>query len=42
MELAPPGLNRRAPLIGEHNQEVYEELGLTGEELEKLVGSGII
>ena len=31
---APPRISRRAPLIGEHNQEVYEqELGLSGGEL---------
>ncbi len=27
------GLRRRAPLIGEHNQEVYAELGLSSEDL---------
>jgi len=30
----PPGISRRAPLIGEHNQEIYEkELGFSSEEL---------
>ena len=31
---APPKLSRRAPLIGEHNREIYEkELGLSKEEI---------
>ncbi len=31
---APPRISRRAPLIGEHNQEIYEkELGISHEEL---------
>jgi len=29
---APPRISRRAPLVGEHNQEVYEELALSSEE----------
>ena len=34
---APPRVSRRAPLIGEHNQEVYEqELGFSTEELLRL------
>jgi len=34
---APPRISRRAPLIGEHNYEVYEEeLGLSSEELQML------
>jgi benzylsuccinate CoA-transferase BbsE subunit len=32
----------RAPLIGEHNQEVYQELGLNKNELESLRQEGII
>ena len=37
------GIRRRAPLIGEHNQEVYEgELGLSREELSSLKQAGII
>ena len=32
----------RAPLIGEHNEEIYQELGLSGQELVKLEESGII
>lgn len=39
----PLKIRRRAPLIGEHNQEVYEkELGLSKEELVTLVGNGVI
>jgi crotonobetainyl-CoA:carnitine CoA-transferase CaiB-like acyl-CoA transferase len=34
---------RRAPLIGEHNKEIYvEELGFTIEELTMLKGAGVI
>ncbi len=32
----------RAPLIGEHNQEVYQELGLNEEDITKLKAEGII
>ncbi len=39
----PPLISRRAPLIGEHNQEIYEnELGLSGETLQKMKQDGII
>jgi benzylsuccinate CoA-transferase BbsE subunit len=31
-----------APLIGEHNQEVYREIGLYGEEMQSLKRAGII
>jgi crotonobetainyl-CoA:carnitine CoA-transferase CaiB-like acyl-CoA transferase len=41
-EVAPPKIYRRAPLTGEHNAEVYEELGITGEALDKLSRDGII
>jgi crotonobetainyl-CoA:carnitine CoA-transferase CaiB-like acyl-CoA transferase len=41
-EVAPPKLYRRAPLIGEHNREVYEELGMTGDKLDELYRTGII
>jgi len=38
-----PGVQRRAPLIGEHNQEVYEkELGISGERLVLLKNRGVI
>jgi crotonobetainyl-CoA:carnitine CoA-transferase CaiB-like acyl-CoA transferase len=37
------GIRRRAPLIGEHNEEIYEkELGLSGEDLTVLKQAGII
>ena len=42
MELAPPKLSRRAPLIGEHNREVYQELGINGDKLDELARNGII
>ncbi len=39
----PWRLVRRAPLIGEHNTEIYEkELGFTREELSKLSAAGVI
>ncbi|MBW1947743.1 MAG: CoA transferase, partial [Deltaproteobacteria bacterium] len=39
----PAVISRRAPLIGEHNQEIYEkELGISGESLQKLTQDGII
>lgn len=40
---APWGVRRRAPLIGEHNHEIYEgELGFTGEELLLLKKGNIV
>lgn len=40
---APPGISRRAPLIGEHNVEVYqEELGFSKEELMTLKQANVI
>ncbi|MFC1965591.1 CaiB/BaiF CoA transferase family protein, partial [Chloroflexota bacterium] len=33
---APPKISRRAPLIGEHNQEIYNELGLSSGRFVKL------
>ena len=39
----PQQIYRRAPTIGEHNQEIYEaELGLSDEELSLLKGQGVI
>ncbi|MBI2850290.1 MAG: CoA transferase [Chloroflexi bacterium] len=40
---APPRISRRAPLIGEHNQEIYEgELGISKERLTVLKQAGVI
>jgi crotonobetainyl-CoA:carnitine CoA-transferase CaiB-like acyl-CoA transferase len=39
----PPRINRRAPLIGEHNREVYEqELGISPRELSTLKLAGVV
>jgi crotonobetainyl-CoA:carnitine CoA-transferase CaiB-like acyl-CoA transferase len=39
----PPAYHRRAPLIGEHNEEIYlKELGLSTRELRSLKQSGVI
>ena len=38
----PCRIRRRAPLIGEHNGEVYGELGLNRKEIERLEGAGVI
>ena len=37
-----PRISRRAPMIGEHNREVYGELGLSDQEMVVLAGSGVI
>jgi crotonobetainyl-CoA:carnitine CoA-transferase CaiB-like acyl-CoA transferase len=43
MDQTPWEISRRAPLIGEHNQEVYvKELGLTGEDMAVLKSNGTI
>ncbi len=36
------GVRRRAPRIGEHNDEIYRALGLAREEIDKLVAEGVI
>ena len=42
MSEAQPGIQRRAPLIGEHNQEIYEqELGIPKEQLVLLKNRGV-
>jgi len=39
----PPQISRRAPLIGEHNQELYEgELGMSAETLARLSQQGAV
>ena len=39
----PFTIRRRAPMIGEHNQEIFmDELGFTRQELVSLKGAGII
>ncbi len=39
----PWSVDRRPPLVGEHNQEVYEgEMGLTPRDLQKLADSGVV
>jgi len=39
----PPRVSRRAPLIGEHNQEVYQaELGMPPQEIQRLKQAGAI
>ena len=35
-------INRRAPLIGEHNQEIYKQLGISDEEITTLKGTGTL
>ena len=36
------GIRRRAPRVGEHNAEVYGELGVGGADLEALAAEGVI
>jgi formyl-CoA transferase len=38
----PAGIRRRAPALGEHNAEVYRELGLTEGELDALAADGVV
>jgi crotonobetainyl-CoA:carnitine CoA-transferase CaiB-like acyl-CoA transferase len=40
--LTPMKVRRRAPLIGEHNEEVYGELGFSREDLTMLMQGGVI
>ena len=37
-----PGVPRRAPLIGEHNREVYQQLGISDEQLIQLKQANVI
>jgi crotonobetainyl-CoA:carnitine CoA-transferase CaiB-like acyl-CoA transferase len=42
-DVAPPKISRRAPLIGEHNEDVYtEEMGFTKEQMIQLRQAGVI
>jgi crotonobetainyl-CoA:carnitine CoA-transferase CaiB-like acyl-CoA transferase len=38
----PPRIARPAPLLGEHTAEVLGELGMSGEEIDRLVAAGVI
>ncbi len=40
--LTPGGLDRHPPLLGEHNQEILEELGYSGAQVDKLKENAII
>jgi len=40
--LTPCRIGRRAPLIGEHNDEIYGRLGLSADEINTLTEKGII
>ena len=35
-------IRQRPPLLGEHTEEVLEEIGITGQELSKLKDLGVI
>lgn len=38
----PGRINHTGPALGAHNREVYEELGLTADDLERLAAEGVI
>ena len=38
----PPGIRRRAPLIGEHTFEILKELGYSEEEMKELQNKGVV
>ncbi len=42
LNFTPLDIKRRAPLIGEHNREIYESLGISAKEMATLQDEGII
>jgi crotonobetainyl-CoA:carnitine CoA-transferase CaiB-like acyl-CoA transferase len=38
----PASIRRPAPLVGEHTDEVLKELGMAGEEIERLAAAGVV
>jgi crotonobetainyl-CoA:carnitine CoA-transferase CaiB-like acyl-CoA transferase len=42
LSATPPSIRQRAPLPGEHNAEIFEELGMAASELEKLASAKIV
>lgn len=40
LSATPGGIRRPAPLLGEHTREVLSEVGLTGEEIDRMIASG--
>jgi crotonobetainyl-CoA:carnitine CoA-transferase CaiB-like acyl-CoA transferase len=40
--LTPGGLDRHPPLLGEHNQEILQELGYSPAEIERMAEGSVI
>ena len=40
--VTPPRIDRPAPLLGQHTAEVLSEMGLSGEEIDRLAAAGVI
>ena len=38
----PGSVRHRAPLLGEHTREVLQEIGLTGSDIDRLIGAGAV
>ncbi|MCR9213277.1 MAG: CoA transferase [Proteobacteria bacterium] len=38
----PGGVRRHAPTLGEHNAEIMEEIGLSAEDIEKMIANGAL